>query len=92
MRECGSCLSAQWAWSGSVGKTVVPAGIEVITRTRERARGSAAAFHPGAVVSVVVGKAIVPVVAVGAEFGARGGAGDDEKERTEGVQDSIRHG
>ena len=65
---------------------------EVITRTRERARRSGAAFHPGAVVSVVVGQAIVPVVAVGAKFGAWGGAGDDEKERAEGVQDSIRHG
>ena len=40
----------------------------------------------------MVGKAIVPVVAVGAEFGAGGSAGDDEKERAEGVQDSIRHG
>lgn len=43
-------------------------------------------FNPGAVVSVVVGQAIVPIVEVGATvFGRDGGAGDEENERTEEV-------
>lgn len=95
MRERGSCLSAQWAQSGSMGKTVSPAGREVITRTRERARGSATtALEPDSTVCgvVVVGHAVGPVFVIGAAVvGGNGGAGDEDEKSAEGEEDAITH-
>ena len=74
---------------------MVPAGMEGITRTRERARGSATtALEPDSSVCgvVVVGHAVCPVFVVGATvFGRDGGAGDEDNEGAEDDENAVTH-